>query len=479
MAVRTYTRISMDADGAGAGVERQLQDCQRYAADHGLTVDAQYSDNSISAYSGKRRPDWERLQADLQPGDTVLAYDATRLGRNAVDQLTFIEQCHQQGITVVTVSDGTVLTEPSQNLMTGIRALVAQEEARKIGERVSRQYRQQAESGRPIDGATRTFGYTKTWEIIPEEAEVIHEAFIRMSQGQAIYAITEWMRQTFPNHPVTGKTLKYHSVSFMLGNARYAGLNVFKGEVIGKGTQPAIITEALYNAANAKRRGKPSSSTPTTARKHLLTGVIHCNKCLAPLRAQPRKDRRSSSYVCTKISGGCGSNSMRMDWVDNAVIDALINHMGNAPTVNTKPDTDRAGELKDSITDAEQRISELQALAATGELPVADSLPMLKIVRAELAKLNTELAALETVAQAQTAPLIANALQFRAMEASQRRARIAQFINAVMLHPTEKPGGSIRKPNLYRIEVHWQAGTVENLGETDMEDREHTARLDG
>src|SRR4051812_25865756 len=58
-----YARISSDVDGTRAGVERQLADCHKRAASLGWKVAAEYVDNDISAYSGKPRPDYERMLA--------------------------------------------------------------------------------------------------------------------------------------------------------------------------------------------------------------------------------------------------------------------------------------------------------------------------------------------------------------------------------------------------------------------------------
>ena len=85
-----YVRISRDRAGAGLGVERQEQDCRALADQLGWAVVDFYSDNDISAYSGKRRPDYERMLADISAGriNAVIAWRtrpassvATRAGK--------------------------------------------------------------------------------------------------------------------------------------------------------------------------------------------------------------------------------------------------------------------------------------------------------------------------------------------------------------------------------------------------------------
>src|SRR3974390_472365 len=82
-----YARISLDSEGEGKGVRRQVQDCRRLAADLGWTVADEYLDNDISAYSGKRRPEYERVLTDISDGavDGVLCYHMDRLTRRPIE----------------------------------------------------------------------------------------------------------------------------------------------------------------------------------------------------------------------------------------------------------------------------------------------------------------------------------------------------------------------------------------------------------
>ena len=83
VAAAIYARISSDHDGTSAAVGRQLEDCRAWAQRHGWTVAEEYVDNDISAYSGKRRPEYARMLDDLEAGrrDAVLVYHLDRLHR--------------------------------------------------------------------------------------------------------------------------------------------------------------------------------------------------------------------------------------------------------------------------------------------------------------------------------------------------------------------------------------------------------------
>jgi site-specific DNA recombinase len=54
------TRQSLDKDGDGAAVARQLEACEALCRSRGWHVVARESDNSVSAFSGRARPGYDR-----------------------------------------------------------------------------------------------------------------------------------------------------------------------------------------------------------------------------------------------------------------------------------------------------------------------------------------------------------------------------------------------------------------------------------
>jgi site-specific DNA recombinase len=75
-----YLRISQDRTGAGLGVDRQREDCEALAARNGWNVVETYTDNDVSAFSGKTRKDYRRMLADLDAGiaTIVIAWHTDR-----------------------------------------------------------------------------------------------------------------------------------------------------------------------------------------------------------------------------------------------------------------------------------------------------------------------------------------------------------------------------------------------------------------
>lgn len=96
-----YCRMSSDPTGRALGVERQREDCHAVAARHGWHVVGTCTDNDVSAYSGKPRPQYATLVATVTAGevDAVVAWDPDRLHRSPAELETFTSAWSAPGST--------------------------------------------------------------------------------------------------------------------------------------------------------------------------------------------------------------------------------------------------------------------------------------------------------------------------------------------------------------------------------------------
>lgn len=91
------------------GVARQEQDCRELAERLGWPVAEVYRDNDdVSAFSGKRRPGYQRLLEDIEAGrrDAVLVYHADRLTRRPKELEEFVEVLDRAKATLKFVAGG-------------------------------------------------------------------------------------------------------------------------------------------------------------------------------------------------------------------------------------------------------------------------------------------------------------------------------------------------------------------------------------
>ncbi|MGW6395395.1 recombinase family protein [Streptomyces sp. NPDC055103] len=161
-----YARISEDREGAGLGVERQIEDCHTLAAqlsnsDVEYRVVRPFKDNDLSAYSGKPRPDYIAMLQALRDGegDCVLAWHTDRLHRSPAELEEYINVCEPKGIDTRTVKAGHLdLTTATGRMIARQLGVQARYEIERMIERQRRKRDQMAERGEYF-GGRRPFGY--------------------------------------------------------------------------------------------------------------------------------------------------------------------------------------------------------------------------------------------------------------------------------------------------------------------------------
>lgn len=104
-----YLRISQDRENNRLGVDRHREDAQGMIKARGWSSVGIYEDNDVTGSGRKKRPDFERLLADIGAGliDVVVAQEWPRLERNRIDGVRIIEaaQRHHVLLTFAKGSD--------------------------------------------------------------------------------------------------------------------------------------------------------------------------------------------------------------------------------------------------------------------------------------------------------------------------------------------------------------------------------------
>src|SRR5215218_3773456 len=197
MTAVTYARISNDRTGAGLGVERQAADCRDLALKLGLgEPDVLDKDNDLSAYSGKRRPDYEKLKQGLREGrwSHLLVWHVDRLCRNVRDLEDLVDLVNGK-VEVHTVKGGEInLETPEGRLQARMLGTLARYESEHRSDRVRRALEQLAESGKP-HGGPRRYGWHSDGTIEPTEAGVVAELTRRVIGGESVRSLAAELRQ--------------------------------------------------------------------------------------------------------------------------------------------------------------------------------------------------------------------------------------------------------------------------------------------
>ena len=304
-----YCRISDDRRGEGLGVERQREDCVTLAERNGWKVVHTFTDNDLSAYSGKPRPQYAALMAAVEAGeiDVIAGWDPDRLHRSPAELETFIAAVERAGVAVHTVQAGEWdLTTANGRLHARMLGAVARHESEHKSERVRRALQQRAESGR--SHGRRAYGWVRdhatdgaVHEVIePAQAAVIRRIADALLSGESLRSVTTSLNAEGVPSP-TGKPWGKNMVRALVLRERNAGLRVHRGEIVGEGAWEAIIDRGRWEQLRAVLSDPRRRTSTGTAAAHLLSGIARCGVCGATLRVA--QNRGVPSYRCS--ADGC------------------------------------------------------------------------------------------------------------------------------------------------------------------------------
>lgn len=324
-AAAIYARISLDAEGEGKGVKRQVADCRKLADDLGWTVAEEYVDNSESAYSGKVRPEYERMLADIESGavDGVLIYNIDRLTRRPIEFEQFHLIAARMDIPLRCATGDADFGTEDGLLMGRIQAAFAAKESAAKSRRQRRKNDEKAAAGLPHIGSTRPFGFERDGVThIPAEVAVIRAMVERYLAGESSRSLALWLDGQ-GIRTVRGGPWKTNVITTQILSPRIAGLREHRRVIVGPAAWEPIISMETRNRLVALREAKATSGR-RAPRRYLLSGLLRCSKCGSMLYSAARVDVRR--YVCVSgpDHGGCGKITITAQPVEQMVAAAVL-----------------------------------------------------------------------------------------------------------------------------------------------------------
>ena len=368
-----YARISSDREGDNLAIGRQLADCEQLAERRGWTVVERYVDSDISAYSGKRRPEYLRMLDDVDTGaiEAVLVYHADRLHRHPRELEDFIDLCQRTKTKIATVSADLDLSTHEGQLLARITGAVARKESDDKSRRIRRKHEELAAAGKISGGGTRPYGYdTDKRTMLPDEAEVVRDCARRVIAGDSLRSICIELNERGVT-TATGKQWTSQTLRRMLMNPRLSGQRAHHGEIVAKAEWAAIITPRETQQLQAKL-GDPDRRTNRASRRYLLTRLLRCSHCKGALVARPRDDG-SRRYVCASGPGfgGCGKTTVVADPVERFVAHAVLHRLetpGLPEARKRRPEDTKGAQWQAEIERRQGQLDELAELWANGEI---------------------------------------------------------------------------------------------------------------
>ena len=362
-----YARISSDRDGDQLGVTRQIEDCRREAERRGFVVDDVYVDDDISAWSGKHRPEFERMVDDLRSRQigAVVVWHLDRLTRHPRELETFIDLCDELRVELGCVTGEVDLSSHIGRLTARMLGGLARYESDHKSERIRRKHEEIAANGRVSGGGSRPYGYEADKVTIrAAEAAIVRECATRLLAGEPIRSIARDLNERGVTS-ASGGAWSPQSLRRMLASPRISGQRTHRGEIVAKAIWPAIISEddgAKIRAllANPERR------TNKAARRYLLGGLLVCSHCGERLVARPRSGGQRR-YACAKGPGfsGCGKTYINAEEVERFVTEAVLIRLDSTALQRTVERRQRkAPDAQRWLAEMEQAQAQLVELAA-------------------------------------------------------------------------------------------------------------------
>jgi site-specific DNA recombinase len=365
-----YCRQSRDPDTTRAAVTRQEEACRQLAEHLGWTVGTVYTDNDLSAYSGKPRPGYTALLAAVEAGtvEALLLYATDRLYRRVTDLESFLKVAEPRRLPVATVAAGQLDLGTDQGRMVArILAATAQGEVERKSDRQRRANDQRAATGIP-HWSNRPYGYRRTAdgvEVVDEEAAVIREAAERLLAGEQTGAVARDLTARGLRSS-KGAEWSVTTLRRVVTAPRNAGLRTHRGAVVHDAAWPAILDADIHARLVALFAEPGRRLAPDNRVRHLLSGIVRCGRCATRMLSY-RSAYKVQGYRCPKCY-----LMRKAQPVEDLVVRTVLARLA-LPDVRDLLAVDDAGPaaLAADLDQVRRRQAELGELFAAGTLSAA------------------------------------------------------------------------------------------------------------
>lgn len=275
-----YGRVSTEHEAQLEALEKQMQWYEDQTKYHpNWTVVGRYIDEGITGTLAKKRPAFMQMIEDAKRRkfDLIVTREVCRFARNTVDTLVLTRELRNYGVEVYFVSDNIWTMDGDGELRLTIMATLAQEESRKISERVRAGQAISRENG-ILYGNGNIIGYDRvggTYVINPEQAETIRTIFELYAQGLGQKELVNELTRRGCKDGNGNVKWSCVKISRILRNATYMGyvcynkskVNNFLEKkriknldedtfVLKKGDFEPIVSEALWRLCERIRKSR-------------------------------------------------------------------------------------------------------------------------------------------------------------------------------------------------------------------------------
>lgn len=417
--VTFYARVSTDKDEQLNSLENQVQYyTELIQSKRSWSYVPGYIDEGISGTSTKKRDSFLRMIQDAKDGvfDFIITKEISRFSRSTLDSIQYTQELLEHNVGVLFQNDNINTLDPDSEFRLVVMAGVAQDEVRKLSERLKFGFRQAIKNGHVL-GNDRLWGYDKRGCVLTineDEAQVVRRIFdLYANQQIGIRRISQiLLDEGFASRQ--GNAFNVLTIRHILCNPKYKGWycgsksqtvdyrskrKVFLDEsewvMYPDPSVPAIVSEELWDRANAlyKARSKQMQEHASGAdfhNRYPYSGKIICEAHGKSYHRQLYKTRNGSQEVwqCRvyRDRGRAGCASPQLWTTDlnqimaqifeglvqdkDAVVNAVMKLIESVPKEHD--DRRERVHLEESIKTLEQKKDRLLEMSIAGAIHMAE-----------------------------------------------------------------------------------------------------------
>lgn len=283
MNVALYIRVSTREQATeGYSIGAQNERLKDFCKAKDWTVFNVYEDGGYSG-SNISRPALSQLITDAKNKrfDLVLVHKLDRLSRSQKDTLYLIEDVFLvNGVDFVSMNENFDTTSPFGRAMIGILSVFAQLEREQIKERMAMGMEERAKEGLYHGGGNHIpigYDYIDGQLVVNEyEAIQIRELFDLYLKGYGVGYIQRHLKSKYTTK--NGDWSTATTVRNAINKVLYIGKIQHKDKVY-PGQHEPILTEEIFNKAQAINKSKQNKLNVNSHTPHLLGGMIWCEHC--------------------------------------------------------------------------------------------------------------------------------------------------------------------------------------------------------
>lgn len=386
------------ADPRGS-IPTQLADCEALAAREGYEVVARYSDEAASAFKQDRGQGLEfalthaERIAKQEGAAALIVQHSDRLARGdgkvAKHVVEYALWALKRNVVIRSDQDDQTFSDLLYAVVTGQRN--HEDSARKSAATRAGK-RRSAERGEPQFGITPD-GYLitkefasngvviRTMDFDPERAPIYHLIWKLAGESHGVNSIVEELDKhgyiTSPRKSAhLPRPFDASRVRQTLDNATYAGLVVYKGEVIGEGNWPAFVSPTEFERLRRERASRSHVEQRRIGRPpegYVLATVARCGKCRAPMDAVTSRNYRADGsrakrYTCRthrERPHDCAAKPIDASLVDHCFLSNLTTFLGDVQGWHDKLLSSKAAERVRLLEEADRAVTAHETAVST------------------------------------------------------------------------------------------------------------------